>query len=94
MSILAKFSGRRQNVEKKTRQKRRSFLDIFWKILTKELRFFGARCPLKLVYIGAEGAFKNFFKVRPQEWILENSRQGGPFGSGGGRIPEGGGRPA
>ena len=33
-------------------------LGIFWKILAKKLRFFGARSPLKIVYIGAKGALR------------------------------------
>ena len=34
------------------------FLGTFWKILTKKLRFFGARSPSKLIYFGAKGAFR------------------------------------
>ena len=35
-----------------------AFLGTFWKILTKKSRFFGARSPSKLVYIGAKGALR------------------------------------
>ena len=35
-----------------------SFSGTFWKILTKNLRLFAARSPLKIVYIIAKGAFR------------------------------------
>ena len=61
-------------------------------MLTKKSRFFGARSPSKLVYIGAKGAFRKTLGSVGQKWISEKvSKEGGPFGSAGGRIPEGGG---
>ena len=42
------------------KQAKKGVLGNFWKILTKTLRFFSARSPSKLVYIGAEGAFRKF----------------------------------
>ena len=62
-------------------------------MLTKKLRFFGARSPSKLVYIGAKDAFRKILGSVGQKWISEKVSKGGPFGSAGGRIPEGGGRP-
>ena len=53
--------------------------------------FFGARSPSKLAYIGAEGAFRKFLGSVGQKRISEKVSKGGPFGSAGGRIPEGGG---
>ena len=60
-------------------------------MLTKKSRFFGARSPSKLVYIEAEGAFRKILGSVGQKWISEKVSKGGPFGSAGGRIPEGGG---
>ena len=60
-------------------------------MLTKKSRFFGARSPSKLVYIGAKGAFRKILGSVGQNWISEKVSKGGPFGSAGGRIPEGGG---
>ena len=59
--------------------------------MTKKLRFFGARSPSKLVYIGAKGAFRKILGSVRQKWISEKVSKGGPFGSAGGRIPDGGG---
>ena len=52
----------------------------------------------KLVYIGAHGAFRTFLGspktvttyIRHQKRMFQNSTIGEPFGSAGGRIPEGG----
>ena len=60
------------------------------KILTKNSVFFGARSPSKLVYIGAKGAFRKILGSVCEKWISEKVSKGGPFGSAGGRIPEGG----
>ena len=54
----------------------------------KNLVFFGARSPSKLEYFGAEDAFGEI--LVSQKWISQNSTNGGPFGSAGGPIPEGG----
>ena len=63
-------------------------------MLTKKSRFFfGARFPSNLVYIGAQGAFRKILGSVGKNWISEKVSKGGPFGSTGGRIPEGGGRP-
>ena len=80
-----KFLRRRQKFEKTSQN---LFLGTFWIIMTKKTQFFGARFPLKLVFIGAQGAWKNF-RVRHQKWISQNSTRDGPFGSAGGRILEG-----
>ena len=37
----------------KKRRPKKEFLETFWKIMTKKLRFLGARSPLKIVHIGA-----------------------------------------
>ena len=49
------------------------------------------RCPSKIAYIGAEGAFRKILGSVGQKWISEKVSKGGPFGSAGGQIPEGGG---
>ena len=46
--------------------------------------FFRARSPSKLVYIGAEGAFRKILGSVGQKWISEKISKGGPFGSAGG----------
>ena len=73
------------------KQSKKPFLGTFLKIVTKKLRFFGARSPSKLVYIGAEGAFRKILGSVRQKWISEKVSKGGPFGLAGGRIPGGGG---
>ena len=60
-------------------------------MLTKKLRFFGARSTSRLVYIGAQGALRKILGSVGRKWISEKLSKGGPFGSAGGRIPEGGG---
>ena len=60
-------------------------------MLTKKLFFFGARFTSKLVYIGAQGAFRKILGSVGQKWVFEKLSKGGPFGSSGGRNPEGGG---
>ena len=64
---------------------------LFLKIFNQKIAFFSARAPpSKLVFIGAEGAFRKILGSVCQKWISQNSSKGGPFGSAGGRIPEGG----
>ena len=70
------------------KQAKKAFSGTFWKVLTKKLGFFGARSPLELVYIGAEGAFKKI-RVHRQKWISENSTKRGPFRLADGRIHKG-----
>ena len=53
----------------------------------QKLRFFGARSPLKLVYIGAKGVFRKNLGP-PPKMVISNSTKGGPFKLAGGRIPE------
>ena len=55
------------------------------------MRFFGARSPSKIAFIGAKGAFRKILGSVSQKWISEKVSKGGPFGSAGGQIPEGGG---
>ena len=55
------------------------------------MRFFGARSPSKIAFIGAKGAFRKILGSVGQKWISEKVSKGGPFGSAGGQIPEGGG---
>ena len=62
----------------------------FLKNFDKKMRFFGARSPSKIAYIGAEGAFRKILGSVGQKWISEKVSKGGPFGSAGGQIPEGG----
>ena len=47
----------------------------------------------KLAYIGLKGASRNISRSVNQKWISQNRTKGGPIGSAGGRIPEGGGVP-
>ena len=54
------------------------------------MRFFGARSPSKIAFIGAKGAFRKILGSVSQKWISEKVSKGGPFGSAGGQIPEGG----
>ena len=83
------FLRRRQIFEKTVKKNR--FWALFEKFWQKNCVFFGARSPSKLVYIGAEGAFRKILGSVRQKWISEKVSKGGPFGSAGGRIPEGGG---
>ena len=55
-------------------------------MLTKKQRFFGARSPSKLVYIGAKGAFRKILGSVGQKGISEKVSKGGPFGSAGDRM--------
>ena len=77
----------------KKKQSKKAFLGTFWKILTKKLRFFGARSPSKLVNIGAKGAFRKMLMVgRPKVDFLKSTKGGtlwvgrvsNPWGRGGG----------
>ena len=53
-------------------------------------RVFSARAPpSKLLRFGTKGAFRNILRPVIQKWISQNSTKRGPFGSAGGRIPEG-----
>ena len=74
---------------KKNSQKSR-FWALFKTFWQKKLRFFGARSPSTLVFIGAKGAFRKILGSVGQKWISEKVSKGGPLGSAGGRIPEGG----
>ena len=84
------FLRRRQIFEK---GQIKAFLGSFRKTLTKKLRFFGARSPSELVWIGAKGVFRKILRSVSQKWISENSTKGGPFRLTGGGIPEGKKRP-
>ena len=66
------------------------FFDWFFELSQSTVLpvFFGARTPSKLVYIGA---FRKILGSVGQKWISEKVSKGGPFGSAGGRIPDGGG---
>ena len=65
------------------------FAPTLAKNVDKKIAFFGARSPSKLVYIGAESAFRKILGSVGQKWISEKVSKGGPFGSAGARIPEG-----
>ena len=52
----------------------------FLKNFDKKLRFFGARSPSKLVYIGAKGAFRKILGSVGQKWISEKVTKGDPLG--------------
>ena len=58
----------------------KAFLGTFWKILTKNRVFSVRDPPSKLVYIGAEGAFKKI-KGRPaKNWFLKKYQREDPLG--------------
>ena len=77
---------RRQVFEKTVKK---NVFGHFLKNFDKKNRvFFGARSPSKLIYIGAQGAFRKYLGTVGQKWICEKLSKGGPFGSAGGRIPE------
>ena len=82
---------RRRQIFEKTVKK--AVFGHFLKNFDKKMRFFGARSPSKIASIGAEGAFRKILGSVGQKWISEKESKGGPFGSAGGQIPEGGGRP-
>ena len=86
---LAKFSAPQANFWKNSQKSR--FWALFEKFWQKNRVFFGARSPSKLVYIGAKGALRKTLGSVGQKWSSEKVSKGGPFGSAGGRIPEGGG---
>ena len=87
--ILAKFSAPHANFLKTVKK---AVFGHFLKNFAFFSRFFfGARSPSKLVYVGAKGAFRKILGSVGQKWISEKVSKGGPFGSAGGRIPEGGG---
>ena len=60
-------------------------------MLTKKSRFFGARSPSKLVYIGAKGAFRKILGSVGQKWISEKVSKGDPLGRQGVESLRGGG---
>ena len=84
--VLAKNSVPQAKFEKSRPKK--AFLGTFSKMLTEKKSFFGARSPLILVYIGAQGAFRKISGSLSQIWISQNSSKVGPFGSAGGGILE------
>ena len=68
--VLGKFCfflRRRQNFEKNSPKK--GFLGTFWKSLTKKSRFSERAPPSKLVYFGAQGAFRKILGSVGQKWI-------------------------
>ena len=77
--ILTKFTAPQANFWKNRPKK--AFLGTFWKILTKKLRLFGARSPLKI------SAFRKYLGSVSQKWTSQMVQRGS-FGSAGGRIPE------
>ena len=68
------------------KQAEKAVLGTFLKTLTKKSRFLVHASPSKLVYIGA---FRKKLGSVSQKLISQSSTKGGPFGSAGGRIPEG-----
>ena len=82
------FLRRREIFEKRVKK---AVFGHCLKNFDKKNRFFLARAPPpNLVYIGAKGAFRKILGSVGQKWISEKVSKGGPFGSAGGRIPEGG----
>ena len=87
--ILAKFSAPQFLGTVFGHSQKSRFWALFEKFWQKNSVFFCARSPSKLVYIGAKGAFRKILGSAGQKWISEKVSKGGPFGSAGGRIPEG-----
>ena len=54
------------------------------------MRFFGARSPSKIAYIGAEGAFRKILGSVGQKWISEKYQRGDPLGRQGVKSLKGG----
>ena len=61
----------RRQISEKTVKK--AVFGHFLKNFDKKSRFFGARSPSKLVYIGAEGAFRKILGSVGQKWIYGQS---------------------
>ena len=55
------------------------------------MRFFGARSPSKIAYIGAKGAFRKILGSVGQKWISEKYQRGDPLGRQGVKSLRGGG---
>ena len=90
MPVLWQNFLRHRQIFEKTVKK--AVFGHFLKNFDKKIAFFfGARSPSKLVYIGAKGALRKTLGSVGQKWISEKVSKGGPFGSAGGQIPEGGG---
>ena len=71
---------------------KKALLSLFWKILTKKWRFFGVRSPSKLVFIGAEGAFRKNLRSVIKKGFLIIVQRGDPLGQQGVKsLIEGGG---
>ena len=79
---------RRMQIFEKTVKK--AVFGHFLKNFDKKMCFFGARSPSQIASIGAKGAFRKILGSVDQKWISEKVSKGGPFGSAGGQIPEGG----
>ena len=86
--LISKQTAQRRICLKK--QSKKAVFGHFLKNVDKKIAFFGARSTSKLVYIGAKGAFRKILGSVGQKGISEKVSKGGPFGSAGGRIPEGG----
>ena len=74
---MTKFSAP-EAIKKKSPKK--AILGTFWKTLTKKLRFFGTRFPLKISIDWHEGAFRKILRSASQKWISRNSKKGDPLG--------------
>ena len=57
-------------------------------MLTKTLRFFGAR-SLKINIYWRRRRLQQHFRVSRRKWLAQKNTNRGPSGSAGGRIPEG-----
>ena len=59
---------------------RKAFLSNFWKTLTKNSRFFGARSPSKLADIGAKGASRKLIGSITKNVYWKTVQRGDPLG--------------
>ena len=80
---------RRRKIFEKTVKK--AVFGHFLKNFDKKIAFFGARSPSKLVYIGAQGAFRKILGSVGQKGISEKVSKGDPLGRQGVESLRGGG---
>ena len=86
--ISAKFCG------KFLKKQSKAVFETFLKNFDQKIAFFfGARSPSKLVYIGANGAFRKILGSVGQKWISEKVSKGDPLGRQGVESLKGGVRP-
>ena len=84
---LNKIQGRIYDFLEKTCQKMR-LKPLLKKKFYQKIAFLRRAPPQKLVYFGAEDAFRKMLGSASQKWISQKSTKGGTFGSAWDRIPK------